>query len=153
MRFVFAHSAAARGMRGRCRFFRKKDGGWEVSGSTWVGSLWPPGRPRGRRHGVAAGCPHGELAHEYTGNESHPFVPPSGVHFTRALEFFATLGFEKIWQHEKLAGLRFGGAYFILQDIDVPEWQTNQMITFEVTDLDAYWSELEAKGLSDLFPK
>ena len=27
----------------------------------------------------------------------------------------------------------------------MPEWQKNQMIVFEVTDLDAYWAELEPK--------
>lgn len=80
----------------------------------------------------------------------YPFVP-SGPHFARSLEFFAALGFEKVWQVEGLAGLRFGGAYFLLQDIDVPEWQKNQMITFEVTDLDGYWSELEAKNLASSF--
>ena len=37
-----------------------------------------------------------------------------------------------------LAGLRFGGAYLVLQDIDVPEWQKNPMITFEVDALGAY---------------
>ena len=81
----------------------------------------------------------------------YPFVP-SGPHFARSLEFFAALGFAKLWEHGGLAGLRFGGAYFILQDIDVPQWQTNQMITFEVTDLDAYWAELEGKGLDSSFP-
>ncbi|HXT39297.1 MAG TPA: bleomycin resistance protein [Candidatus Angelobacter sp.] len=79
-----------------------------------------------------------------------PFVP-SGPQFQTALEFFAELGFEKEWEHDGLAGLRFGGAYFMLQRIDVPEWQRNQMITFEVTDLDAYWSELEVKKLPDRF--
>ncbi len=44
------------------------------------------------------------------------------------------------------------GRYFLLQDIDVPEWQKNQMIVFEVTDLDGYWSELEAKDLAGAFP-
>jgi hypothetical protein len=80
----------------------------------------------------------------------YPFVP-SGPHFDRSLEFFAALGFARVWQHDGLAGLRFGGAYFLLQDIDVPEWQTNQMITFEVTDLDAYWAELETKDLAGTF--
>ena len=47
-----------------------------------------------------------------------------------------------MWQHEGLAGLRFGGAYFMLQDIDVPEWQKNQMITFEVDDLDVIGPKL-----------
>jgi hypothetical protein len=81
----------------------------------------------------------------------YPFVP-SGQQFDRSLEFFAALGFEKVWQNEGLAGPRFGGAYFLLQDIDVPEWQKNQMITFEVTDLDAYWSELETQDLANAFP-
>jgi len=65
----------------------------------------------------------------------YPSVP-SGPKFADSLAFFARLGFEKAWEKDGLAGLRFGGAYFILQSINVPEWQTNQMITFEVTDLD-----------------
>jgi hypothetical protein len=86
------------------------------------------------------------------GTRLYPFVP-SGPQFARSLEFFAALGFETTWQHDGLAGLTFGGAYFLLQDIDVPEWQANQMITFEVTDLDAYWAELEAKELASSFPE
>jgi catechol 2,3-dioxygenase-like lactoylglutathione lyase family enzyme len=81
----------------------------------------------------------------------YPFVP-SGPDFARSIDFFVALGFEKVWQNAGLAGLRFGGAYFLLQDINVPEWQKNQMITFEVTDLDAYWSELEALDLESSFP-
>src|SRR5205823_3400678 len=56
-----------------------------------------------------------------------------------------------LWEHDGLAGLRFGGAYFMLQDIDVPEWQANQMITLEVTDLDSYWAELQGKDLARAF--
>jgi hypothetical protein len=81
----------------------------------------------------------------------YPFVP-SGPDFARSLEFFGAIGFEKLWQHDGLAGLRFGGAYFMLQDINIPQWQENQMITFEVTDLDAYWTELLAKDLEKSFP-
>ena len=81
----------------------------------------------------------------------YPFVP-SGPHFARSLEFFAAVGFDTVWRDGGLAGLRFGGAYFLLQDIDVPQWQTNQMIVFEVTDLDVYWAELEGKGLEASFP-
>ena len=80
----------------------------------------------------------------------YPFVP-SGPRFQRSLDFFAAIGFETEWRHEGLAGLRFGGAYFMLQDIDVPEWQKNQMITFEVVDLEAYWAELEAQDLARQF--
>ncbi len=74
----------------------------------------------------------------------YPFVP-SGPQFKVALAFLAELGFEKTWEDGGLAGLRYGAAYLILQDIDVPQWQANQMITIEVEDLDAYWSELEPK--------
>jgi uncharacterized glyoxalase superfamily protein PhnB len=80
----------------------------------------------------------------------YPFVP-SGASFAAALAFFAELGFEKQWQHDGYAGLRFGAAYFILQDIDIPEWQTNQMLNIEVDDLDGYWSELDAKDLPGKF--
>ena len=81
----------------------------------------------------------------------YPFVP-SGPDFKVALAFLAELGFEATWEHDGLAGLRNGGAYFILQNIDVPQWQSNQMLVFEVGDLDAYWSELEAKNLAGKFP-
>lgn len=80
----------------------------------------------------------------------YPFVP-SGADFAASIAFFAELGFAKQWQHEGLAGLRFGAAYFILQDIDVPEWQSNQMLTFEVDDLDGYWAQIDAKGLPARF--
>jgi hypothetical protein len=76
----------------------------------------------------------------------YPFVP-SGVDFAASLSFFGEIGFETVWTRDGLAGLRFGDAYFMLQDIDVPEWQKNQMITFEVDDLETYWSEIAAKDL------
>ena len=79
-----------------------------------------------------------------------PFVP-SGSDFELALAFFAELGFEKQWRHDGLAGLRFGGAYFMLQHINVPEWQKNQMLTLEVNDLDVYWLEIDAKNLPARF--
>jgi predicted enzyme related to lactoylglutathione lyase len=81
----------------------------------------------------------------------YPFVP-SGPRFEQAIEFFEALGFRMEWREGGYAGLRFGGAYFLLQDTDVPEWQKNQMITFEVSDLDAYWSEIEERDLSASFP-
>ena len=85
-----------------------------------------------------------------TATRLFPFVP-SGPHFAASLAFFADLGFEKKWEHDGYAGLEFGGAYFVLQDIDVPIWQSNQMITFEVDDLDGYWAEIEAKSLPEKF--
>jgi hypothetical protein len=85
-----------------------------------------------------------------TATALYPFVP-SGPEFPVSVAFFQELGFDKLWENGGLAGLRFGGAYFMLQDIDVPEWQKNQMITFEVDDLDGYWSEIGTKALADRF--
>lgn len=76
-----------------------------------------------------------------------PFVP-SGGDFALALAFFAELGFETAWRTEGLAGLTCGAASFMLQEIDVPAWQKNQMLTLEVDDLDAYWREIEGKDLA-----
>jgi hypothetical protein len=81
----------------------------------------------------------------------YPFVP-SGRSFDTSLEFFAAIGFETSWRQDGLAGLRFGEAYFLLQQIDVPQWQENQMITFEVTDLEDYWSAINAMSLPERFP-
>jgi hypothetical protein len=80
----------------------------------------------------------------------HPFVS-AGTDFALAMAFFAELGFETLWRHEGLAGLRYGAAFFFLQEIDVPEWKQNQMLTLEVDDLDGYRSELEGKDLARRF--
>jgi hypothetical protein len=84
------------------------------------------------------------------GTALYPFVP-SGPDFAASLAFLQELGFEKRWESDGLAGLRFGEAYFMLQDIDVPEWQKNQMIAYEVDDLDSYWSEIERLRLEDRY--
>ncbi len=80
-----------------------------------------------------------------------PFVP-SGPDFERAIAFFAELGFELQWRNAGLAGLRRDAAAFMLQDIDVPEWQKNQMLTLEVDDLEGYWKEIAGKELGTRFP-
>ena len=85
-----------------------------------------------------------------TATALYPFVP-SGPDFKRSIEFFHRIGFSTVWEHDGLAGLRYGNAYFMLQNIDVPEWQSYQMIIFEVDDLDAYWTELSALDLENQF--
>lgn len=86
-----------------------------------------------------------------TATRLYPFVP-SGPDFATSVAFFEAIGFETAWRDDGLAGLRFGGAYFILQDINIPVWQSNQMLTFEVTNLDAYWTTLASKDLATFFP-
>ena len=85
-----------------------------------------------------------------TATTLYPFVP-AGTNFPQSIKFFEALGFDVAWMDAGLAGLRLGGAYFILQNINVPEWQTNQMITLEVNDLDAFWKELDLQDLSSQF--
>lgn len=85
------------------------------------------------------------------GRRLFPFVP-SGPAFAKSVEFFKALSFQVLWQHDGLAALQFDAAFFLLQEIDIPEWQKNQMIVIEVSDLDSYWTELESKNLPDVFP-
>jgi catechol 2,3-dioxygenase-like lactoylglutathione lyase family enzyme len=80
----------------------------------------------------------------------YPFVP-SGPRFGESLAFFRELGFTVVWTESGLAGLRNGNAYFLLQDINVPAWQSNQMITYEVDDLDAYWAEISVRNLATTY--
>lgn len=75
-----------------------------------------------------------------------PFVP-SGADFAMTKAFLCELGFVQEWENQGLAGLRFGAGSIILQDIDIPLWQSNQMLVIDVDDLDRYWSEIEAKQL------
>jgi len=75
-----------------------------------------------------------------------PFVP-SGPSFELALAFFVELGFAAVWQDSDIVGLRFGHAYFMLQNVNVPIWQENQMLTLEVDDLELYWREVDALDL------
>lgn len=85
-----------------------------------------------------------------TATTLYPFVP-SGADFQLALDFFAEIGFSTEWSQPGIAGLRFGGAYFLLQEANIRVWQENQMITFEVDNLEDYWAELEPKNLPARF--
>ncbi len=80
-----------------------------------------------------------------------PFVA-SCSEFDTALAFFADLGFETTWRNGDIAGLRFGGATFMLQNIHVQAWQENQMPVVEVDELDRYWSEIAALSLPAKYP-
>ena len=81
----------------------------------------------------------------------YPFAP-SGPDFAKALALFAELGFEAEWSEGGYAGLRFGGAYFILQEHSGEQWAAQQMIVFEVEDLEAYGAQLAQKRLPERFP-
>lgn len=80
----------------------------------------------------------------------YPFAP-AGKDFERAIAFLGELGFQPQWRNGDVAGMRFGAAYFLLQNIDAPEWAEMQMITYEVPDLEAYWEILNAKDLTKTY--
>lgn len=86
-----------------------------------------------------------------TATALYPFVP-SGKDFPEALKFHAEQGFKIEWQAGGYAGLRCGGAYFILQDIDAPRWAEQQMLVIEVEHLDAWWADFSAKKTDEKYP-
>ncbi len=81
----------------------------------------------------------------------YPFVP-SGPDFDLAIRFFNAIGFETSWNAGDIAGMKWGGAYFMLQKYENKDWQENQMLTIEVDDLEAYHAELVAMDLPAQFP-
>lgn len=87
------------------------------------------------------------------GKKLYPFVP-SGPNYQESLGFFSELGFEKLWENEDdgLTALCFGEAQFLLFNIDIHDWQANQIIVYEVDDLEGYYQELLAKDISGKFP-
>jgi hypothetical protein len=66
-----------------------------------------------------------------------PFVP-SGTNFALTKAFLCEIGFELEWESNGLAGLRFGAAAIILQDIDIPAWQSNQMLVSRLAIADQF---------------
>src|SRR5688572_22657204 len=80
-----------------------------------------------------------------------PFVP-GGKDFAKSRELFRDLGFRELWSNDGYVGFANGAARFILQDLDLPSFASNLMIAIEVSDLDAWWAEINAKQLHDRHP-
>jgi hypothetical protein len=79
-----------------------------------------------------------------------PFVP-GGADFRRSRDLFQELGFEELWANGGYVGLRRGDARFILQDLDAPAFASQFMIRIEVSDLDAWWAEVQPLKLAERF--
>jgi hypothetical protein len=80
-----------------------------------------------------------------------PFVP-SGPDFGVACQFFQDLGFGKEWESDGVAGFACGEAKFILQNYDVPEFAGNYMVRLDVSDLEAWWQQIEPLRLAEKYP-
>lgn len=79
-----------------------------------------------------------------------PFVP-SGSDFEGAKELFKALGFEIKWDAGDYAGLQKEGASFILQRLNNKEFAENFMISIGVSDIEAFWKEVNEKRLAEKF--
>ena len=88
------------------------------------------------------------------GKALYPFIP-SGSRFEESVEFFTLLGFEKLWENKNdgLVALRFGEAQFLLFNTDIQQWQANQIVVYEVDNLEQYYTEVIAGGVREKFPE
>lgn len=81
-----------------------------------------------------------------TAIEIKAFVPARD--FDRSKRFYADLGFVIAWSDDNLAEVRLGDCRFLLQNFYRPEHADNFMMHLLVTDVDAWWRQVEAAQLA-----
>ena len=81
--------------------------------------------------------------------EIKAFVPARD--FALSKQFYQDLGFELAWSSENMAYLHHGNCSFLLQDFYVREHADNFMMHLLVTDVDAWWRHVEAKGIASKY--
>lgn len=81
--------------------------------------------------------------------EIKAFVPARD--FALSKRFYQDLGFTLAWSSEDLAYLHHGDCSFLLQDFYVKEHADNFMMHLIVTDVDAWWRHVEAKGIASKY--
>ena len=79
-----------------------------------------------------------------------PFVP-SGKDFDGSKRFFQELGFEVGWDAGDYVGFKLGTCQFILQRYDHKEFAENFMVNVAVDDVDAFYNEVQGKGLPEKY--
>jgi catechol 2,3-dioxygenase-like lactoylglutathione lyase family enzyme len=78
--------------------------------------------------------------------EIKAFVPARDFELSKW--FYWDLGFELAWSSEDLAYLHHGDCSFLLQKFYVEAHADNFMMHLIVTDVDAWWRHVEAKGIA-----
>lgn len=81
--------------------------------------------------------------------EIKAFVPARDFELSK--QFYQDLGFELASSSEGLAYLRRGDCSFLLQKFYVQEHADNFMVHLIVTDVDAGWRHVEAKGIASRY--
>ena len=69
-----------------------------------------------------------------------PFIP--SIEFKRSITFYKELGFEIIYEEEKLVIMSLGDISFFIQDAYVKDWAENTMIQLFVEDLEVLYDRV-----------
>jgi hypothetical protein len=83
-------------------------------------------------------------------NSIEPFIP-SGSNFEASKQLFLALGFTINWESEGYVGLQRDQCKFILQHYDNQSFAENLMVRVAISDLDAFWQEIQQKELTSKF--
>ena len=78
-----------------------------------------------------------------------PFLPAKD--FQVSLSFYEALGFQAEAHGDDLVELHLGTYSFLLQNYYVAEWAGNFMMHVLVSDLDAWWEQIQALDLPSRF--
>jgi uncharacterized glyoxalase superfamily protein PhnB len=89
------------------------------------------------------------IVNELEAVEIKAFVPARDFNLSK--QFYQDLGFEMAWSSENMAYLHHGDCAFLLQDFYVKEHADNFMMHIIVTDVDAWWRHVEAKGIGSKY--
>jgi catechol 2,3-dioxygenase-like lactoylglutathione lyase family enzyme len=73
--------------------------------------------------------------------------------FTVSSRFYRDLGFEETSLSPNLSVFRMGEVRFYLQDAYVKDWVDNTQVFLEVIDIEGFWANLSAMGLSEKYPE
>jgi 2-C-methyl-D-erythritol 4-phosphate cytidylyltransferase len=89
------------------------------------------------------------LATASPGPELRAMVPARD--FALSQRFYADLGFTCEFARDGLAGFTLGDARFLLQDFFVPDHAGNFVMALNLPDLDAFWQQVQARGLAQRY--
>jgi hypothetical protein len=79
-----------------------------------------------------------------------PFIP-SGSNFESSKQLFQELGFHITWDAGDYTGFEKDGCRFILQKYNNQAFAENLMINVKIDNAEAFWKELNEKGLVEKF--
>ena len=83
---------------------------------------------------------------EHNAISIRPFIGAKDFEVSR--NFYRDLGFQESVLSNNMSYFKTEGLGFYLQDAYVKDWIDNLMLFLEVDDVDRYWNELSALGLT-----